>query len=119
MSAAEAQLGLSPEFGLELDLKFADRVSSSISSFEFEFPGSNFWDRGSSTRFESRQACLNSVPWGIFWLETLSPDLNGRPSRLQGQPKGAEQSPGGRVHDPHRCFLDPPRNPDFGEMRIP
>ena len=40
------------------------------------------------------------------------------PRRIQGQPKGAGTTPGGRRHDSHRGFLDPPQNPQMGRMRI-
>ena len=46
------------------------------------------------------------------------PGVNRTRSRLQERPKGAGTRPGGRRHGSHRCFLDPPPNPQMGRMRI-
>ena len=46
------------------------------------------------------------------------PGVNRTRSRPQERPKGAGTRPGGRLHDSHQGFLDPPRNPEMGRMRI-
>ena len=69
-------------------------------------------------RAEVLPASCSLLVRASFLASTPFPGLKRTPGRLQELPKGAGTRPGGRLHDPHRGFLDPPRNPEMGRMRI-
>ena len=107
------------------DSNSTESISAGSSSADSRLADSGSSEANSGTRLRQNrvQGSLSRDP--ILSLRGPKNGILGPPGRreevcgFRKSPKILEVGPGGRVHDSHRGFLDPPPNPNFGEMRIP